>query len=138
MLSVLTVLALVGVFVLWLRSPRGKDELVLGVTAAVVAYVVFSKVFSPQYLVWLIPLVPLLGGRVGVRATVLLVAILGVTQIFEPYRQGEYWTFSHAWVDWVVVARNVLVVALLAVLVEPLVRAAHARRRERVRSLRPE
>ena len=83
----------------------------------------------------MLPLVPLVGGRVGARATALLVAILAVTQIWEPYRQGEYWTFAHAWVDWLVVGRNVLVVALLAVLVEPLVRGAPAREHEAVSAL---
>jgi uncharacterized membrane protein len=138
LLSVLTVLALVAVFVLWLRSRRGGEELVLAVCAAVVAYVVFSKVFSPQYLIWLLPLVPLVGGRVGVRATGLLVVILAVTQIFEPYRWWQYWHFSTPWLDWLVVGRNVLVVALLAVLVEPLVRAARARRGASVPALQTE
>ena len=137
-LTVLTVLALVAVYVLWLRSRRGKEELVLAVSAAVLAYVVFSKVFSPQYLVWLLPLVPLIGGRVGVRASALFVVILGVTQIWEPYRQGEYWRFSVSWVDWLVVGRNLLVIALLVVLVEPLVREALGRRRETIPALQPE
>lgn len=126
----LTALALLAVYLLWWRSRRGKEELVLAFATAVTAYVVFSKVFSPQYLVWLVPVVPLVGGRVGRRATVLLLAILGVTQVFEPYRQGEFWTFRSHWLDWLVVSRNALVVALLVVLAEPLVRAALARRRE--------
>lgn len=138
LLSVLTVLALVAIYVLWLRSRRGREELVLATCAALVAYVVFSKVFSPQYLIWLLPLVPLLGGRAGARATGLLVAILGVTQIFEPYRWRQYWHFRTAWLDWVVVGRNVLVVALLVVLVEPLVRAARVGRTTAVPTPRPE
>jgi len=137
-LSLLTVLALVGVFALWLRSRRGKQELVLAVCAAVMAYIVFSKVFSPQYLIWLLPLVPLVDGPVGVRATALLVTILGVTQIFEPYRWVQFARFSTAWLDWVVVARNVLVVALFVVLVEPLARGAFARRAEPVHALQAE
>jgi hypothetical protein len=137
-LSVLTVLGLVAVFALWLRSRRGQDELVLGVTTAVATYVVFSKVFSPQYLIWLLPLVPLVRGRAGVRATALLVAILGVTQIYEPYRQGEYWSFSHGWLDWLVVGRNVLVLALVAVLAEPLARDALARWRQPAPAVHPD
>lgn len=137
-LSVLTALSLAAIYVLWLRSRRGAEELVLAVCAAVVAYVVFSKVFSPQYLIWLLVLVPLLGGRVGARATGLLVAILAVTQIFEPYRWRQYWHFGTAWLDWVVVARNVLVVALLVLLVEPLARRARARSRERAPALVPD
>jgi hypothetical protein len=81
--------------------------------------VIFSKVFSPQYLIWLIPLVPLVGGRRGVRASALLVVILGMTQIWEPYRYYEYYKTFVPWVTWLVVARDVLVLALLAVLVWP-------------------
>jgi len=138
LLSVLTALSLVTVFVLWLRSRRSGEELVLAVCAALVAYIVFSKVFSPQYLIWLLPLVPLVGGRVGVRATGLLVAILAVTQIFEPYRWSQYWHFRTPWLDWVVVGRNVLVLTLLVVLVEPLVREARARKTATVPALQPE
>jgi hypothetical protein len=138
LLGVLTAVSLVAIFVLWLRSSRGPEELVLAVCAAAVAYVVFSKVFSPQYLIWLLVLVPLLGGRLGARATGLLLAICGVTQIFEPYRWQQYWHFATPWLDWVVVARNALVLALLALLAEPLVRAARAPEPERVPALQPE
>jgi len=114
-----TLVALVAVYVLYLRGPRTQERLVLGCAAAVVAYVVFSKVFSPQYLVWLAPLVPLVGGRRGLQTSVLLLAIIGMTQVFEPYHQVQYWAFDTPWVNWLVVARNVLVVALLALLVRP-------------------
>ena len=81
--------------------------------------VIFSKVFSPQYLVWLMPLVPLVGGRRGVRATALLVVILGMTQIWEPYRYFAYYTTFTPWLTSLVFVRDLLVVALLAVLLWP-------------------
>jgi uncharacterized membrane protein len=118
--AVLTVLALVGVYLLFWRSNRSQDDIVIACAAAVTAYVLFSKVFSPQYVMWLVPLVPLVGGRRGLRASVLLVAILGVTQIFEPYRYFQYWHFATPWLTWTVVFRNVLVIALLGVLVWPM------------------
>jgi uncharacterized membrane protein len=118
-LGVATLVALAAVYALYLRGPRTPERLVLGCATAVTAYVVLSKVFSPQYLVWLVPLVPLVGGRRGLRASVLLLVILGTTQIYEPYHQEQYWTLGTAWVNWLVIARNVLVVALLAVLVWP-------------------
>lgn len=125
-LGVLLVVSLVGIYWLYLRSRRGPEELVLASVAAVTAYVVFAKVFSPQYLEWLIPLVPLLGHRLGVRATTLFLAILGLTQIWEPYHYDAYYKFATRWLDWLVIGRNALVVGLLGLLVAPLLRREHA------------
>jgi H+/Cl- antiporter ClcA len=107
---------------------------VIACAAAVAAYIVFSKVFSPQYLIWLTPLVPLVRGRRGAQASALLLAILGVTQIFEPYHYDDYWQLSTPWVIWAVVVRNLLVVGLLALLVrriEPAQAGGYTRAPER-------
>ena len=117
--TVVTLVALIGVYLLYVRSRRTPEDQVVACAAAVTAYVAFSKVFSPQYVMWLVPLVPLVGGRRGLRASLLLVVILGVTQIFEPYRYFQYWHFATPWLTWTVIVRNLLVVALLAVLVWP-------------------
>jgi hypothetical protein len=114
-----TVLALLAVYVLYARSGRTREQAVTACVAAVTAYVVFSKVFSPQYLIWLIPLVPLVGGRRGVRAGALLVVVLGLTQIWEPYRYYDYYRNFAPWLTWLVVARDLLVVALFVVLIRP-------------------
>jgi len=116
----LTLAALFGVYVLFWRSSRSREDVVLACAAAVTAYIVFGKVFSPQYLLWLVPIVPLVGGRRGIRASALLVVIIGVTQIWEPYRYFQYWHFATPWVTWTVIVRNLLVIALLVVLVWPM------------------
>jgi hypothetical protein len=117
--AIVTVAAIAAVYVLYTRSRRTREQLVVSSVAAVTAYIAFSKVFSPQYLVWLIPLVPLVGGRRGVRASALLMVILGLTQIWEPYRYFEYYTTFAPWLTTLVVVRDLLVVALLAVLLWP-------------------
>jgi glycosyl transferase family 87 len=117
--SVLTLLGPLAVYALYLRSEGTRDDLAAASVAAVTAYVAFSKVFSPQYLVWLIPLVPLVGGRRGLRASILLFTIVGMTQIWEPYRYGDYYRTFAPWLTWLVVVRDLLVVALLAVLLRP-------------------
>ncbi len=122
-LAVAMVAALLAIYRRYLRGRRTPDELVVACSAAVAAYIVCSRVFSPQYLVWLVPLVPLIGGRRGVRAAALLLAILAVTQIFEPYRYDQYWHMGTPWLVWVVVARNLLVIGLLVLLVWPSERA---------------
>jgi uncharacterized membrane protein len=117
--GIATVAAIAAVYVLYARSNRTREQLVVSCVAAVTAYIAFSKVFSPQYLVWLMPLVPLVGGRRGVRATALLVVILGMTQIWEPYRYFAYYTTFTPWLTSLVFVRDLLVLALLAVLLWP-------------------
>jgi hypothetical protein len=74
-------------------------------------------VLSPQYLLWLIPLVPLVRGRRGLVATALLTAALVLTQVWFPQRYFAYaLDFRLAGV---VLARDFVLVALLAVLAWP-------------------
>jgi hypothetical protein len=117
--GIATVVAIAAVYVFYARGNRTREQLVVSSVAAVTAYIAFSKVFSPQYLVWLIPLVPLVGGRRGIRATALLVVVLGMTQIWEPYRYSAYYKAFDPWVVSLVLVRDLLVVALLAVLLWP-------------------
>lgn len=130
--SVATAIVLLAVYVVYARSGRSREQLAVAAVAAVTAYVAFSKVFSPQYLVWLVPLVPLVGGRRGLRAGALLAVVIGVTQIWEPYRYFEYYRTFVPWLTWLVVARDLLVVVLLAVLVWPSSR--HAEQLDPIRS----
>ncbi len=132
--GVLTVLALLLVYWLYARGRPSPERLVAACAAAVVAYVGFTKVFSPQYLVWLVPLVPLVGGRVGLRASVLFAVVLGMTQIWEPYRYFDYYTTFAPWLAWLVVARDLLVVAMLWLLVQPLRSRRHAEELDPVRA----
>ena len=77
------------------------------------AFIAFGKVLSPQYLVWLIPLVPLVRSR---SAQVLFVAALVLTQVEFPAR---YWQLAHDLrpsIAVVVLARDLVLVALAALL----------------------
>jgi hypothetical protein len=117
--SVLTLVVPLALYVLYARSAGTREQLATASVAVITAYIAFSKVFSPQYLVWLIPLVPLVGGRRGLRAGALLFVIVVLTQIWEPSRYGSYYHTFGTWVTWLVVVRDLLVVALLAVLIWP-------------------
>jgi uncharacterized membrane protein len=107
------------------RRTPSPDDFVRYAAAAVVAFVALGKVLSPQFLIWLVPLVPLVRGRRGLAATALLGAACVLTQTWFPFR---YWDLALAFdpaASWLVVVRDLVLVALLAVLVTP--------RRERAR-----
>jgi uncharacterized membrane protein len=114
LLGIATVVALLAVYWLYARSRRTREQLVAACAAAVTAYIAFSKVFSPQYLVWLFPLVPLVRGRL---VTWLFVAIVGMTQIWEPYRYYKYYRDFPPGLTTLVLVRDLLVVVLAVLLV---------------------
>jgi len=74
-------------------------------------------VLSPQFLIWLVPLVPLVRGVRGIVASLLLVAAFAATQIFFPQRYFEY--VFHLHLGWVVLLRNLILIALLVTLSLP-------------------
>ena len=94
-----------------------RERFVRYAVAAVCAFVAFDKVLSPQYLLWLIPLVPLVLGRRGLAATVLLTIACVLTQVWFPQR---YFAYADDFeLAWVVLLRDLVLVALLVVLVMP-------------------
>jgi hypothetical protein len=72
------------------RGPASRHQLVLALAAAVSTFMAFGKVFSPQYMIWLLPLVPLLGGRRGLVAGTLLASTLVLTHAWFPSDYGAY------------------------------------------------
>jgi hypothetical protein len=111
-LSLVAVVALIG-WGAWVlgRGPVAVERLVAGAAAAVTVYVAFGKVLSPQYLVWLVPLVPLVRRGRGSAATVLLLAALALTQLEFDHHYHEL--ASAGPVVWILLARD-LVLAVLA------------------------
>lgn len=130
-LAVLTTLAqiavVVGMWIWYARGPADRDRLIRACAAAVCAFIVFGKVLSPQFLIWLIPLVPLVWGRRGLLASCLLAAALVLTQLWFPFRYWELALEFDATASWLVLARNLTLVALLSVLVSPRARGERAR-----------
>ena len=109
--------ALVAVALLYVRAAESPELLVAGFAASVTAFVVFSKVISPQFLVWLVPLVPLVSSRAGRVASLLLLAVLAATQVEVVY---EHALRAVGWPIWVLFGRNILLVALFVVLLSGL------------------
>jgi hypothetical protein len=118
-LGALAVLAALAMSVVRLRRAGSPQErtgaLVDGLAGLLLAFMAFSKVLSPQYLVWLLPLAVLSALRRRGAALALLLAAFGLTQIIYPFSQGalarlEVWPYA------LVLARNGLLMALAAVL----------------------
>jgi hypothetical protein len=118
--TVAGVVALLAVWVAFARRPRGREGLLLGSAAALAAFVAFGKVLSPQFLVWLVPVVPLVAGAAGLAAAAVLGAALVATQGWFPHR---YWDVVDLQaIGWLVLVRDLLLVALFAVLLTALAR----------------
>jgi hypothetical protein len=112
--TALAAAALLAVWIVFARGRMDRDRLLTASAAAVVAFIAFGKVLSPQFLIWLIPLVPLVAATAGITACWVLAATLVITQIWFPYR---YWdVVALQPVGWLVLLRDVLLVALFALL----------------------
>jgi hypothetical protein len=108
--------ALALVWVGFARGPATTDRLLRYAAAALVAFVALSKVLSPQYLVWLVLLVPLVVGVRSRAAIWLTVLACALTAAWFPAR---YWDLVREFdplSSWLVLFRGVALVALLAVL----------------------
>ena len=125
LLAIVTTIAFVASLALvWLNARRlvgSRNGLILTWAATLCAVVVLGRVLSPQYLVWLLPIVPL----VSVRAMLWLVAALIATNVWYPTAYNAVVLRMDRTDILLLVARNVFLVALLATLlvaVEPRLR----------------
>jgi hypothetical protein len=113
-------LGAVAMICLWFgRGPMERDRLVRAFAAVVCAFIAFGKVFSPQFLIWLIPLVPLVGGRRGLFAGGVLGLALVVTQLWFPFRYWDLALRFDAYPSTLVFVRDLVMLGLLAALLVP-------------------
>jgi uncharacterized membrane protein len=115
-LLVLETLAVATVWALYARARDARERLPLAFAAAVAGFLAFTKVFSPQYLVWLLPLVVVAGGPVAVA---LAAAAVVLAQVWF-FHYGAL--FRLEWPVWLLLARDLVMVALYAVLALSLTR----------------
>ena len=108
---VLEALAVVTVWALYARVRDARARLPLAFAAAVAGFIAFTKVFSPQYLAWLVPLVVLVGGAAGVAAVALTAVALVLAQVWFFHYHA---LFRIEWPVWLLLARDLVLVALYA------------------------
>jgi hypothetical protein len=106
--SVAQALAVLGA--VWLYA-RGRDDprrLTVAFAAAVVGFLAFTRFFSPQYLVWVVPLAALLGPATwALTALALVLAQVWFFHYRDVFALGGY--------VWLVVVRDLVVAVLYAV-----------------------
>ncbi len=117
--AVVEVAAVAAVWVWFARGPADHGRLFRACAAAVCAFIVFGKVLSPQFLIWLVPLVALVRGRRGLAAGSALAVCLVLTQLWFPYRYWRLALHFDALASWLVLVRDLGLVALLVLLVWP-------------------
>jgi uncharacterized membrane protein len=110
----LQALAVALVWALFASGRGGRGSFVAACAATVAGFVAFGKVLSPQFLIWLIPLVPLVAGRIGIAASGLLGAALATTQLWFPFRYWDVVALEGA--SWLVLVRDLLLVGLFGIL----------------------
>jgi hypothetical protein len=112
--SLLQAAAVAAVWWLYMRGSRDPGRLALASCAAVTGFLVFNRFVSPQYVVWLIPLVLLVPGSTGLAAIALVASALVLAQIW-------FFHYSHLFaldgIAWLVVLRDAVLLALYLLLV---------------------
>lgn len=119
----LAVCVLVIAAILWRATSdeRRARDLMAAVTATLLAAVVFGKVVSPQYLVWLLPMALLIPGRRGAIAATSFILALPITQLVFPLLYRDMVERSAPLPVGLLLARNLLLIVAL-VCTWPLVR----------------
>ena len=111
--SLLQIAAVAAVWFLFARGPRSPERLLIASAAAAAGFLVFNRFVSPQYVVWMIPLVLLVPGRTGIAAVAIVAASLVLAQIW-------FFHYSHVFqlegITWLVAVRDVALLALYVLL----------------------
>ena len=119
--AVTTVLQIAVLVYVWWRFARRTSvvgaDFAEACAAALVVLVAFGKVLSPQFLVWLLAAIGLVAGRRSWPALALLVAACGLTRGWFPDRYWRLVFHFDELASWLVLARDLCLVALLVLLV---------------------
>jgi uncharacterized membrane protein len=140
--TILGIVALLSVLILFAAGAPTRARLLASCAAAVAALLAFGKVFSPQFMIWLIPFVLVVRGLRGAIAGALLYAALILTQTWFP---AHYWDLANNLAPMQsveLIARDLCVVALFVVLAWPALQhevlGEHRSRLEALQRVRPQ
>jgi hypothetical protein len=123
---VLSLVVLAATATAWRLLQRGtvdRDRTLRAVAATAVGFVAFAKVLSPQYLIFLVPLLPLVD---SLAVWTGLLVVLGLTQLWARFPEPFLQITHLGALIWAAFARNLVLVALYALLVTGLRRSRSA------------
>lgn len=110
-------LVLVTGFIIYLRRETGLSHFPRHAAALILAFMLGSKVLSPQYVIWLLPLAPLCaGGLAGAVVCLLFLAACLCTTLVFPLHYGDLLNLRSPGPE-LLLLRNGLLVALWLVLI---------------------
>jgi hypothetical protein len=118
--ALLTILVFAAAAAAWLllrEGPVERDRTLGAVAATAVGFVAFAKVLSPQYLLFLVPLVPLVD---SLAASAVFLLALALTQVWARFPEPFLQITHLGTVIWAALARNLVLVALYALLLRGL------------------
>jgi hypothetical protein len=111
----------------WVAASRRRDagsaDLVRDCAAVIAAQLALGRVLSPQFILWLVPFVPLVAGRRGRVASVLLALALVGTRVWFPDLYRDYVNERGAPETAYLLVRNGILLGLLVTLAAPSLRA---------------
>jgi hypothetical protein len=111
----------------WRSTSTEPEGFTTATAATVAAFVAFGKVLSPQYVIWVVAIVPLATRVLSIRLGLLLLAVMGLTQAELVW--GHWGIQNGNWTVWLLFARNVGLLAIVFLTIRALARRpvkAHA------------
>jgi Gpi18-like mannosyltransferase len=127
--TVVLLAALATIVALYIRGATTLQRLTLALGAALCAWVALGRVFSPQYLIWLIvPLAVIKGGRWPVHLLAFAAAILLTGLYYPKFYVDYYYLRDPSWIA-VVVVRNLVLIGLTVYLIRGLATRTNPARR---------
>ena len=128
MLSLVVLAAMAAAWWRLQKGPVDRDRTLRATAATAVGFVAFAKVLSPQYMLFLVPLVPLVDSLLAWAG---LLLALGLTQVWARF-PAPYLRMTHLGNEiWATLARNLVLVVLYGLLLAGL---GLRRRRETTRA----
>jgi hypothetical protein len=99
-------------------TPEHAGNILRYAALAVSIFMLTSKVFSVQYLIWLCPLLPLITGERKYIIVILYIAAGALTQYVYPYNYISF-TAGEPWPVAILVVRNLVMVAMAVLIALP-------------------